>query len=951
MLPTSRTHVSESIGKRFVGRQQALDVFYQRFAYRHMKNAVYYFAYGGVGKTWVLQKIVLDNQSDPTRTVTDIIDFFDTQNQSVYGLQATIRSRLDSPEVPGAFQTYDAVMTQFDTARSDEQAEHTGLLASLESRANKVFIECCKKAIIGREVILLFDTLERVQQRHVGQWLLKEFLPQIPSLIVALAGRPFPALAEVPDNVVPYQLGGLELVDVRDYVRRTWPLPIPDDIVRRVWEHTGGNPLLVDLIFDLTSEKFIRDLGELDHVSRIRDSHKLKRELAKHFHAGTELDRVIWATAFLKRRFDLPMLKYIVENGELLSLDATGYEHIVTALRRFKFVKEYPELQSHLLHDEMQETIEQYLLEDVDPRHQIRDGLYGLIVLHYYPEKAIEEALARDDRALVRQLQSEQLGYVLDKDLSAGLERYKMYRDEIENNHDYDFEELLWGEVRNHLDLRQDKGYADCLERGQWLVKHRLYAKAQDHFDGMKNRFESEQIEVERWLGFVLIRQGEFEQAIQTLEDGLKLVPENDPKNIAEFHNHLGQANRASGAWDRALDHYTYALRAFTLAGDRSGMAGVYLNRGFLYAVRGQYSFAIQQCNRAIELLKSLPQDDMITQRRRMYAEMNLGTAYRHSGEYDEAVSHYEACLDLARRSKDEEVICNALQHLGVNACLQGRRLRETGGDLSLSCRLHLSAFQNLTKALQLAQAADWELALGEGLNRIAIVYEEIYRLTVLRQDQVPSIPGFDNELQRLCEEAGKFQPPGEVEYEHDLLLRKQFSQLNWIEKASQLFELSVFFSDQANDIHRALDSLMELSKLLLELRRYDLVRSVVNKTDRIKGYDYQADLFSAMAKITLADLDFEKGNCEAALEKYVIPYAIVAKQTGYASYLLTSRLKDLNWRVRSLPCETAIRWCDVLEERWLAESVADYRPDMIDILETIRFDALAEKLKHNGTS
>lgn len=62
MTEINEIQVSEAVRQRFVGRSEALAKFYLRFAYRHMKNGIYYRGRGGLGKTWILKKILLDNQ-------------------------------------------------------------------------------------------------------------------------------------------------------------------------------------------------------------------------------------------------------------------------------------------------------------------------------------------------------------------------------------------------------------------------------------------------------------------------------------------------------------------------------------------------------------------------------------------------------------------------------------------------------------------------------------------------------------------------------------------------------------------------------------------------------------------------------------------------------------------------------------------------------------------------
>jgi tetratricopeptide (TPR) repeat protein len=935
MALMNEPRVSEAVRQRFVGRAGALDMFYLRFAYRHMKNGVYYYGHGGLGKSWLLQKIILDNQGDPTRVVTDIIDFFDTKNHSVLGLQFTIKSRLQNPE---AFRPYGEVIASLDAMRSKGGEEvHPSAIASLEARVNRLFIECCQRAIIGREVILLFDTFERVQQRHVGQWLLQEFLPQVRSLIVVIAGRPELGLAQMPDNIASYELKGLEHEEARDYVRRQLARAT-DEFIETVWKRTGGAPLIIDLILDLPEperEQFVAELSSLKDDERIQDSPNLQRGLVGQFSLPDRRNRVIWAMAHLRRRFDVPMLRYVVEKLGETWFKPGDYDAIFEELCRSIYVKEYPHRQSHLLHDEVQRMVAEYVLAEAADSG-MQEPLYDLVVNHYYPE-AIEKAENGD---MARQLQSERLGYILDREPATGLEQYEAYRSGIiEEKHDYDFEELLWGEVREYLDRLEDKGYRVCFDRGQWLHKHSLFQKAEEHYRQMVGRFEVEQVETRQALGFMLMRQGEISEAQDVFGESRAMVKEDDFETIAMIENNLGQAVQIAGQWDRALEHYAQSFRAATMDRNPARMVSVYINRGYIYSLQGLYSNAKQQCERAIEFLQVLPTSQENVQRA-IFAWMSLGTAYRHSGEYPTAAQHYHKSLELARENKNREAICNALQHIGINEHLRGRTLRREERDLAEACRHQLQAWQYLAQALEMARLSDWRNAITDGLNRLGKVYREIYRLqTVL--SQLAANEDVRSALQEVQQAASTYQLPFEVEYELDLLTVERFAQANWLGKAARLFEVSALMADEVNNFHRALESLTEVARALEELGMEEKVLIVIRRIERIKGYDYQAALFGAISEVILGSLDFKERNLDRALERYAKAYADIGEQSGYASYLLIDRLRDLEWRLHTLPPEIALAWCDALETEWLHRSVLTRRPEMRDTLERIRFETL----------
>lgn len=942
------TSVSEKVQAQFVGRRTALDAFYLRFAYRHMKNGIYYCGDGGLGKTWILQKIINDNRNDPVRIITPIVDFFDTQNHSVRGLQTSIRSRLQNPK---AFEPYDESLDHLNKARSNFETS-LSTIASLEARADRVFIHCCEDAIVGREVILLFDTFERVQHQYVGRWLCQEFLPRVGDLIVAIAGRPEPTPAPMPDNVVTHELEGIEYEAFDELIRRRLPT-ISNEMIESIWKHTGGTPLIAHLILDLHEPdrgEFINQVNQLPDNVLVQKDVYLQQWLVSQFAERTDdRNKMIWAMAYLKRRFNISILKYIVENTAWFP--SNDYQAIYSDLTQLVYIKEYPSQRSHLLHDEIQRIVFEYALPKVGIWEEFREVLYEAIVNHYYPQliKTVEEdspdKMGNIDLVLVRQLQAERLGYILDHEPDSGLGDYELLHAEVEKQYqDYDFEELIWGEVREHLNKwKRERGYEIARERGIWLHKHSLFQKAEVHYRQLLKLYEIGQVETQQALGFMLMRQGKIADAQTVFRTSRSMVDENDFRTIAMIENNLGQAARRAGQWDLALEHYALSFRAATEGHNPAGMVSVYVNRGYLYSLKGLYSEAKKQCEQAIDLLKDLPANE--NTQSVIFVWMNLGTAYRHSGDYLTAALHYRKSLEIASTGDNREAICNILQHMGINEYLWGHSLRQEGKGISELCEHQQQAWQHLVKALEIAQRSDWRNAIADGLNRLGKVYREISRLKILASNMVQEIGG----IKKLEQEALNYQPPFEIEYEYDLLTVKRFSDSNWLEKAARLFEISALIANEVNDFHRALESWTETARLFEELDMDDRLQLVIRRIERIKGYDYQEELFAAISELILADIDFKRKNLSKAIEKYSKIYSDLAEQSGYANYLLADRLKDLEWRLLSLQPDIALDCCNLLENEWQRRSVITRRPEMRNTLEQIRFKAIRRQTEQQG--
>jgi tetratricopeptide (TPR) repeat protein len=942
---------------------------------------------GGLGKTWLLEKIIQDSKSDSTRFVPEIIDFFDTANHSIRGLQTTLRQRLN-PTLRD-FEPYDEALAQLSTLSRSAVTPYPSAIASMEARVNRRFIECCQRCIAGREVILLFDTFERVQQRFVGRWLIREFFPQVHDIMVAVAGRPVPGKQyELPDNFLVYDLPGLSYEEVEEHVRRGSHNLSPVDVAC-ITKHTGGAPLLIDLILALPEPGragFIRRLSALPEGVKIADRRDLQRALLEPFAEPHPRNYVIRAMAFFCRRFDLPMLRYLTSHPPAAEwFKGQPFEAIFRSLPGEPYIKEYPQLQSHLLHDEVQRLVSDiFLREDGDLWQGIQDDFYPVIVDGYYPEAI---AAAQGNLDLQRQLSAERMGYVLDRTPALGFDLYLQMRDLIEEKTlDYDFEELLWGEVREHLD--QIAGaYQVCAERGEWLLKQSLFAKAESHYQAMfdLDRFAQEQVASAQGLGFALMRQGNYDEARDIFTASLSKVAPADFGTIAMIENNLGQEEQAAGRWQAALGHYAISFRTATRARDWERMSSVYLNRGFLYAMAGKHSDGQQECERALRLLASLPPEQQKTRdniRRAIYAQLHLGVCKRHQRDFAGAADAYDKCLNVAVADQDLEGQCQALQHLGINAHLQGRSMRRillaegmpggTGREpvderqrqLEAGCELQWQAWGFLMAGLQIAQKAEWRSALADGLNRLAKVYREVDRIAKLVNDEMPDLR-LPETYDELAHAASEWTVPMEVEYEEKLLTRRLFKEMDPFTRATRLFDLSSLLAAEVNDFHRAIDSLTDLAKSLVELENphrlgrhaqpqgappaanyWEEINIVLQRMERFAQYDAQEEPFNAMVKTVRADLDYNRGRYEAALAGFRDGFIELARSVGFATFLLHDRLRDLTWRLRDLPVVMALDWCDVLEDAWQRVGLLDDRPGMLSVLERARLEALEEGVK-----
>jgi len=125
-------------------------------------------------------------------------------------------------------------------------------------------------------------------------------------------------------------------------------------------------------------------------------------------------------------------------------------------------------------------------------------------------------------------------------------------------------------------------------------------------------------------LGNVLVAMGETDKAIRHYSEALKLFPNSD------IHNNMGFALARKGRTDEAVAHYREALRMDPYH------KTTYNNLGTLFLSRGDSDKAIECYLVALKLFPDYAQ-----------AHNNLGLALSQKGKNDEAIAHFRRALQI----------------------------------------------------------------------------------------------------------------------------------------------------------------------------------------------------------------------------------------------------------------------------------------------------------------
>ncbi|MBN1659470.1 MAG: tetratricopeptide repeat protein [Anaerolineae bacterium] len=286
---------------------------------------------GGEGKTWALLGLQKHCQNQGIECNRQLIDFYDTANQRVSGVMASIVSSLDP--VGKYFEPYLAKRRQFDDQRSRGYGGE--ILASLLSEMKQIFGECLinlardRRTNGKRGVALFFDTWEIIELGRVSEWLLNEFLPIAKDVAVVIGGRSRIATAPGAPGIREYQPSTFSLDEVAEYVGAVLgPYDVLDQeaidhLARHLLGKTGGVPVLVSLALDIITLRLLPYLDPdnldidsivdvLEEIPGDRVEETLLEDLIHLLGAeGPERQWAILYMALFRRRFNADIYAFL----------------------------------------------------------------------------------------------------------------------------------------------------------------------------------------------------------------------------------------------------------------------------------------------------------------------------------------------------------------------------------------------------------------------------------------------------------------------------------------------------------------------------------------------------------------------------------------------------------------------------------------------------------------
>ncbi len=590
---------------------------------------------GGIGKTRLLEETYRRRQ-DYTDVLkgrlrtTRVINLDDITFQTPMNLGYRIANEVGTSR----FRDY------LDDADQLVLMESKGLLTAegyeREFReGDHLFLRACHEVAQEERILLILDTLEAVLSLPIAQYLAK-MAANLKNAFVLLAGREgeqaqrliAQALdgAQRQDAILDYlQLEAFTPSAAKDYLSQT---AIGDYLDTHA--HLRDNLLLLTenrpLLLGLAAEWLRQDVPLPELTERAPDELRalpsgemecLRKQFEKALVSNIrglreEIADLILYMAHFNMRFDAELLSAIT------GLSADEGKQKIKSLGLLFFVKQKPD-GILVLHDEMQRLVDEQVWPEVDPFGTRRKQLSQESIDHYHQRIAWLDKAARELEIALQVAEVHQ-------DIAGAAETRREY---------LELKRLRWTLTRELLHYALD---ADLIKGCELFMSEFDAATAQYQF---------------------MLRTG-FVQEVASYESNLSDLQKYEVGiRIAKYHLDEGEYVQAKARLVKMQEHPLIPAQR----------ADVLLQLGNAEVRLGNIEQAISIFREGVEVCQAHNLKKELTQ-----AENALGWGYRHTGDWDEAASHYRKALKLALKLQARQQEGLLLNNLAFVYATQDKR-------------------------------------------------------------------------------------------------------------------------------------------------------------------------------------------------------------------------------------------------------------------------------------
>ncbi len=480
------------------------------------------------------------------------------------------------------------------------------------------------------------------------------------------------------------ELKGLDYKHVKEIAEYMLDAPVPESIVRRIYEKTGGNPLFVkELINNMHGEmNWQLENLEMSIPQLIKDivDRKLRR-LSKEERKIVEIASVLGYKVNVELLAQLQngdemllfeMLENIEEKG-IWEEDESGEAYVFgERIIRDGIYHGISKMRRRILDRKIAELLEKI--------HADEPKYYHELALHYRKagigKKAYEYYILAGDHA--------EKVYAHESAVNFYSKAAELAMDEKQRAEVY---ERLGGvyQILGEHDLSAIY-YMDALETYQKLGKQESVAK-------MKLK-----------LGDLSEKMGKFEKAKKYTLDALNLADSDEMKS--EIYNLLSWIHFRLGKYDDAFRMAKEAIRLAEKTGNNKNTARGYKQLGSIYWMVGRYRESVENFHKALEMNKKIGDSYELAS-----VYNGMGIVYTEMGEFDKAVEYYENSLMIAEKMKYAYLMAITYGNMAV--------LYDMMGNLK-------KALEYNQKSLEMSKRISNLYGIAASYNNMSIIYEEL---------------------------------------------------------------------------------------------------------------------------------------------------------------------------------------------------------------------------------
>jgi tetratricopeptide (TPR) repeat protein len=154
-----------------------------------------------------------------------------------------------------------------------------------------------------------------------------------------------------------------------------------------------------------------------------------------------------------------------------------------------------------------------------------------------------------------------------------------------------------------------------------------------------------------KYMGEILVREGEYEKAIESFEKAMEIQPENS----TEIMGKIAEAYTQMGDYNRALKTIEMAMKM----ADKKNMGKILRIKGSVLYRKGEYDDAMKVLEEALDILGENGEDQEVGSVIRA-----IGNIYFARGEYDRAMDYYKRALSWPNEGLSGKAM--SLNNMGV---------------------------------------------------------------------------------------------------------------------------------------------------------------------------------------------------------------------------------------------------------------------------------------------